>query len=65
MVIGHTHTNNRFFKVVEALLQIHSCFVFTQNKTMWTVSLHSATCSKMYKFKRHMQQYANYRSNLK
>jgi len=25
--IGHTHTNNGFFKLVEALLQIHLCFL--------------------------------------
>jgi len=29
--IGHTRTNNGFFKLVEALLQTHSCF-FSQSR---------------------------------
>jgi len=63
------HTNNGFFKLAEALLQIHSCFFSHSIKLLpfllsasGTVSLHYPP--KMSEFNSHMRQKAYYR-NLK
>ena len=40
--IGHTRTNNWFFKLVEALLQIHSCF-FSRSRNVRGLPLSALT----------------------
>jgi len=68
--IGHTRTNNGFFKLVEALLQIHSCF-FSQSTNARGLPLSACHClaalpAKMCAFKSLMQQNACYfKVNLK
>ena len=41
--IGHTSTNNGFFKLVEALLQTHSCF-FSQSMNVRGLPLSACHC---------------------
>ena len=58
--IGHTHTNNGFFKLVEALLQIHSCF-FSHSVKLRGLPLSAVTVSLNYQpklpaFRIHMRQ---------
>jgi len=64
--IGHTRTNNGFFKLVEALLQIHSCF-FSQSINARGLPLSACHClaalaARMYAFNSLMQQNACYRN---
>jgi len=64
--IGHTRTNNGFFKVMEALLQIHSCF-FSQSINVRGLPLSPCHClaaltAKMCAFNSLMQQNACYRN---
>jgi len=66
--IGHTRTNNGFFKIVEALLQTHSCF-FSQSTNVRGLLLSACHClaalpAKMCAFNSLMQQNACY-SNTK
>jgi len=63
--IGRTHTNNGFFKLVEALLQAHS-FFFSQSTNVRGVPLSAchwlaALPAKMCAFNSLMQQNASYR----
>jgi len=62
--IGHTRTNNGYFKLVEALLQTHSCF-FSQSTNVRGLHLSACHCltalpAKMCAFKSLMQQNACY-----
>jgi len=63
-VIGHTHINNSFFKLVEVLLQIHSCFFSHSIKLRGLITAISSHClltalpAKMSAFNSHMQQNA-------
>ena len=64
--IGHTRTNNGFFKLVEALLQTHSCF-FSQSINVRGLPLSACHClaalpAKMCAFNSLMQRYACYRN---
>jgi len=64
--IGHTRTNNGFFKLMEALLQIHSCF-FSQSINVCNLPLSAYHClaaltAKMCAFNSLMQQNACYRN---
>jgi len=64
--IGHTRTNNGFFKLVEALLQTHSCF-FLQSTNVRGLPLSACHCltalpAKMCSFNSLMQQNACYRN---
>jgi len=43
-MVGHTHTNNGFFKLVEAFLQIHSCF-FSHSAKLRGLPLSAVTAS--------------------
>jgi len=66
--IGHTRTNNGFFKLVEALLRTHSCF-FSQSTNVRGLPLSACHClaalpAKMCAFSSLMQENACYR-NLK
>ena len=63
--IGHTPTNNGFFKLVEALLQTHSCF-FSQSTNVHGLTLSACHClsalpTKMCAFNSLMQKNACYR----
>jgi len=63
---GNTGTNNGFFKLVEALLQTHSCF-FSQSANVRGLTLSACHClaalpAKMYTFNSLMQQNAFYRN---
>ena len=65
--IGHTRTNNGFFKLVEALLQTHSCS-FSQSTNVRGLPLSTYHCltalpAKMCVFKSLMQQNACYRNS--
>jgi len=60
--IGHTRTNNGFFKLVEALLQTHSCF-FSQRTNVRGLPLSACYClvalpDEICAFKSLMQQNA-------
>jgi len=62
--IGHTRTNNGYFKLVEALVQTHSCF-FSQSINARGLPLSACHClaalpSKMCAFNSLMQQNACY-----
>jgi len=64
--IGQTRTNNGFFKLVEALLQTHSCF-FSQCINVRGLLLSACHClaalpAKMCAFNSLMQQNACYRN---
>ena len=64
--IGHTRSNNGFFKLVEALLQTHSCF-FSQSTNVRGLPLSACHClaalpAKMRAFNSLMQQNACYRN---
>ena len=64
--IGHTRTNNGFFKLVEALLQIHSCF-FSQSINVRVLPISACHClaallAKMCAFNSLMQQNACHRN---
>jgi len=64
--IGHSHTNNGFFKLVEALLQTHSCF-FSQSTNVRGLPPSAFHClaalpAKMCAFNSLMQQNACYRN---
>jgi len=61
--IGHTRTNNGFFKLVEALLQTHSCF-FSQSANVPLSACHwlAALPAKMCAFNSLMQENACYRN---
>jgi len=63
--IGRTRINNGLFKLMEALLQIHSCF-FSQSINVCNLPLSACHClaaltAKMCAFNRLMQQNACYR----
>ena len=65
-LIGHTRTNNGFFKLVETLLQTHSCF-FSQSINVHGLPLSACHClaalpAKMCAFNSLMQQNACYRN---
>jgi len=60
--ISHTHTNNGFFKLVEALLQTQPCF-FSQRTNVRGLPLSACHClavlpTEMCAFKSLMQQNA-------
>jgi len=60
--IGHTRTSNGFFKLVETLLQTHSCF-FSQSTNVRGFPLSACHClaafpAKMWAFNSLMQQNA-------
>jgi len=64
--IGHTRINNGFFKLMEALLQIHSC-VFSQSINVCNLPLSACHClaaltAKVCAFNSLMQQNACYRN---
>jgi len=64
--IGHTRANNGFFKLVEALLQTHSCF-FSQSTNARGLPLSACHClaalpAKMSAFNSLMQQTTCYRN---
>jgi len=64
--IGHTRTNNGFFKLVEALLQTHSCF-FSQSTNVRGLPLSACHClaalpAKLCAFNSLMQQNTCYRN---
>jgi len=64
--IGHTRTNNGFFKLVEALLQTHSCF-FSQSTNVNCLPLSACHClaallTKMFAVNSLIQKNACYRN---
>jgi len=66
MHIDHTRTNNGFFKLVEVLLQTHSCF-FSESTNVRGLPLSACHClaalpAKMCAFNSFMQQNACYRN---
>jgi len=66
IAIGHTRTNNGFFKLVEALLQTHSCF-FSQSMNVLGLPLSAYHClaalsAKMCMYNSLMEQNACYRN---